>query len=444
MTRRQVLGLVVLALATRVLYNVLVLRDYTPVSDAHHYHDLAASLADGDGFELRFPFPDDVPQATAFRLPFYPLVLAGAYAVFGAQLGVAQAVNIVFGVGVVVLAAMVANRMAGARAAVLAGGLVAVYPPLLANDGPPLAEPLSLSLMLLAVLLLTDERVIAGGAVVALQVLTKPSAQGLVVVLAVWVVWRYGLRRMLTFLVPVIIVVTPWIVRNWVVMGSPILVTSNGFNLAALYSPQSHEAGIWLDPSFDPAFEEARRESVADEDEVAWDQSLRSLAVDGLRQYPGDLFVVAAKNTLRLLELAPLENEDAEVYDGRNLSVRYSTLWVTWLVLPCGVIGLALARRNRGAQVLALSAAYFTMVAIPFSPMAPRLRAPLDLACCIGLAMLLVWLRDRRSADAALPAGPSPGVTAPTTAPIDLTRPRPSDSSVPFVTTPGLYQHHAI
>jgi hypothetical protein len=103
---------------------------------------------------------------------------------------------------------------------------------------------------------------------------------------------------------------------------------------------------------------------------------------------------VAGENTLRLLELAPLENEAAERYDGRNMSLRYSTLWVTWLVLPLGVAGLVLARRPRTAQLLALCALYFTVVSIPFSPMAPRLRAPLDVACCVGAAVVLAAGRE--------------------------------------------------
>jgi hypothetical protein len=330
-----------------------------------------------------------VPQATAFRPPLYPLVLAGAYVVLGAHVGVAQALNIVLGVGVVVLAALVTNRVAGPRAALLAGALVAVYPPLLANDGPSLAEPLSLGLLLAVVLLLLDERVVAAGAITGLQVLTKPSAQGLAVVLAAWVLWRWGWRRTLSFGLPLVLVVTPWVVRNWVVLGSPVVVTSNGFNLAALYSPQSHDAAAWLDPYDDPRFDDARRDAVATEDEVAWDRALRDLALDGLRQHPLDVVTVSAKNTMRLLELSPIENEPAERDDGRNMGFRYATLWVTWLVLPMGAAGLLLVRRRPGAQLLALAAVYLTAVSIPFSPMAPRLRAPLDLVGCIGAAVAI-------------------------------------------------------
>ena len=378
-----------LALVIRVAYAGLVLGDYRPASDAHHYHDLASSVAAGDGFAVPFPFPDDEPQPTAFRPPLYPVVLAGAYTLFGSHIGVAQGLNVVLGVGVVVLAAVLANRIAGRRAGLIAGALAAVYPPLVANDATSLAEPLGLVLLLLTVLLLLDERVVAAGAATGLQVLAKPSAQGLAVVLATWVLWRWGWRRVLSFGLPVVLVVMPWVVRNQVVLGSPVLVTSNGFNLAALYSPPSRAADAWLDPAFDPRLEAVRRDAVAAEDEIAWDRALRRVALDRLRAHPMDLLDVSAENTLRLLELTPISNEAAEVLDGRNLSLRYASLWMTWLMLPTGVIGLAILRRRPATQLLALSALYFSVVSVPFSPMPPRLRAPLDLVCCIGAAIVL-------------------------------------------------------
>jgi hypothetical protein len=386
---------VLLALTARVLYNAIVLADYTPVSDAHHYHDIARNLADGHGFASTFPFPDAEPQATAFRPPLFPAVLGALYVVFGAHVGVAQALNVTLGIGVVVLAALVTCRMAGVGAALAVGAVVATYPPLLANDGPPLAEPLSLCLLLLGVLLLVQNRPFAAGVATGLQVLTKPSAQGLVLVLAAWVVWHWGWRRALTFLAPAVLVIAPWVVRNGLVMDSPVLVTSNGFNLAALYSPQSKEADAWLDPVNDPRFDGVRREATAAEDEVALDEALRRIALDELRAHPFDLVERSARNAARSLDLPPGENDGAERLDGRCVPFRYATLWLTWTVIGAGLAGLVLARRAPATRLLVLCAMYFTLVSIPFSPMAPRLRAPLELACCVGAGVVLHRLASR-------------------------------------------------
>ena len=129
---------------------------------------------------------------------------------------------------------------------------------------------------------------------------------------------------------------------------------------------------------------------LSQESMATMDRALRQVALDRLRAHPTDLVDVSAANLLRLLELAPIENDAAEVLDGRNLPLRWATLWTTWLALPAGAIGLAVLRRRPAAQLLALSAVYFTAVSVPFSPMPPRLRAPLDLVCCIGAAVVLL------------------------------------------------------
>jgi hypothetical protein len=372
-----------------LLYHGLVLGDYRPASDADHYHDLARSLSEGDGFAHPVPFTDPDPQPTAFRPPLFPAVLAGAYVLFGAHVGVALAVNAALGVGVVVLAGMVGARLAGPGGGVAAGALVAVHPALVANDGPPVAEPLSLCLLLLTVLLLHDGRVVAAGVATGLQLLTKPSAQGLALVVAAWILWRWGWRRALAFGLPVLLVAVPWVVRNAVVIGSPVLVSSNGFNLAALYSPQAAAADGWLDPLGDPRFEDVRRGPSERQDELALDAAFRELAVDHLLAHPFELVERGGENVLRLFELTPAENDPAEVSDGRNLSFRYATLWATWVVIVAGGAGLYAARRRAAAQLLVLGALYLTAVSVVFSPMPPRLRAPLDLACCLGAAVAL-------------------------------------------------------
>ena len=220
------------ALLVRFVYVLVVLRHYSPVSDALHYHTLAEAIGDGRGFVHDFPFGR--PHATAFRPPLYPLLLGGVYAVTGPKLGAAQALNVVLGSGVAVLAALLAWRMAGWRAGVVTGLVAAVYAPLVFNDGPPLSEPLGLLLLVATVLLLREGRAAWAGVTSGLLVLTRPSAQFFVVVVTGWVLWRLGLRRVCLYGACVALVVAPWVARNWVRLGTPVLVTSNGFNLNAV------------------------------------------------------------------------------------------------------------------------------------------------------------------------------------------------------------------
>ncbi len=381
------MGLV--ALAVRILYVVLVLPDYAPVSDALHYHSLAAAVGDGRG--MVHPFPLGYPHATAFRPPLYPLLLGGVYAVTGPKLGAAQVLNVALGTGVVVLASLFAWRLAGGRAGVVTGLLAAVYPPLVFNDGLPLSEPLGLLLLAAMVLLLASHRTVWVGVIGGLLLLTRPSAQFFVVVLAVWVVGRLGWRRASLFVVCMALVVTPWVVRNWVRFGTPVLVTSNGFNLNAIYSPESKLSGGFVDGFFDPRFAQLRA-GITDEAEL--DAALRRHALAELRRDPWHVLRIAPGGLQNILEPEPGRNDVALVNDGRNVELQAWSVPFAWYVLVLGVVGLWMLRHNPGIGPLVLAAVVFTALSA-VTVAAPRMRAPLDLACCIGVGGLAAQLAAR-------------------------------------------------
>ncbi len=386
------------ALVVRILYVVVVLPRYTPVSDALHYHSLAAAVGDGRGMVHRFPF--GYPHATAFRPPLYPLLLGGLYAVTGAKLGAAQALNVALGTGVVVLAALLAWRMAGERAGVVTGLLAAVYPPLVFNDGLPLSEPLGLLLLAATVLLLIDRRAAWAGVTSGLLLLTRPSAQFFFVVLTMWLVWRLGWRRAARFVVCATLVVTPWLVRNWVRLGTPVLVTSNGFNLNAVYSPEAKATGGFVDGFFDPRFAELR---AGIRNEAKLDAALRRHALAELRRDPIHVVRIAPGGLQNILEPEPGRNDVALVNDGRNVELQALSVPFAWYVLVSGTAGLFVLRHRSGVGPLALAAVVFTVLSA-VTVAAPRMRAPLDLACCIGVGGLVADLVARWEARKARPA----------------------------------------
>ncbi|MDP8976219.1 MAG: hypothetical protein M3N28_07640 [Actinomycetota bacterium] len=386
---RWLLAVGLVALAVRILYVVLVLPDYAPVSDALHYHSLAAAVGDGRG--MVHPFPLGYPHATAFRPPLYPLLLGGVYAVTGPKLGAAQVLNVALGTGVVVLASLFAWRLAGGRAGVVTGLLAAVYPPLVFNDGLPLSEPLGLLLLAAMVLLLASHRTVWVGVIGGLLLLTRPSAQFFVVVLAVWVVGRLGWRRASLFVVCMALVVTPWVVRNWVRFGTPVLVTSNGFNLNAIYSPESKLSGGFVDGFFDPRFAQLRA-GITDEAEL--DAALRRHALAELRRDPWHVLRIAPGGLQNILEPEPGRNDVALVNDGRNVELQAWSVPFAWYVLVLGVVGLWMLRHNPGIGPLVLAAVVFTALSA-VTVAAPRMRAPLDLACCIGVGGLAAQLAAR-------------------------------------------------
>jgi hypothetical protein len=398
---RWLLAVGLCALVVRVLYVLIVLRDYVPVSDASHYHSLAAAIGDGQGMVHEFPF--GYPHPTAFRPPLYPLVLGAVYAVTGPKLGAAQALNVVLGTGVVVLAALTARRLAGRTAGIATGIVAAFYPPLVFNDGPPLSEPLGLLLLLAIALLLLDGRAAWAGAAAGLLVLTRSSAQLFIVVLAAWVLWRLGWRRALSYCVCVTLVVAPWVIRNWYRLGSPVVVTSNGFNLNAIYSPVSTAPGGLVEVFFDPRVA-AWGGGVSTA--AVWDAAFRRHALAEIRRDPRHVLRIAPGGFMNMFEPRAGRNDVAEANDGRDLTLQHLSVPLVGYVSVLGMAGL-LSVRGRGVGPLILAALVFTALSA-VTVATPRMRAPLDIACCVGVGTLAARAARAWEARQVRPAEPLP------------------------------------
>jgi 4-amino-4-deoxy-L-arabinose transferase-like glycosyltransferase len=382
--------LVLVALVVRLVWWLLLTPDYVPDADDAQYLELARNLADGKGFALQYPGLEVHP--TAFRPPAYPLLLGASQWLFGPSIVVGRLLNLLLGLGVVLLGAEYARRAFGARVGVLVGLLLAVYPPLVANDVVLLSEPLGQLLLLAVLLSLHERRWALAGLFAGLSVLTRPSAQALVVLLVLWVLWRVDWRAALRLGVVAVLVVAPWVVRNVVQVDTVGVVSSNGFTAAAVYGPAAQERGQFVDPTTDPAYDGTAVEMSAF-DEGSWNDQLVQLALDGLADDPSHVLHVVGDNALEWFELQPSRGEPAERKDGRNLTARRAALPLFYLVTLTGVAGLWLRRRELDAQLLALVGVYFTAMSLVLvAP--PRLRAPVDLVLVFGCAVFASWVVD--------------------------------------------------
>lgn len=386
---RRVLVVGVIAFVVRAIYWAALLHHYQPISDANQYNQLALNLVHGHGFSDTFP--QLAVHPTAWRPPLFPFVLGAVYAVFGIHLFLGQLLNALVGSVVVVLVDRLGTRIAGSTAGLVAAAVAAVCPELLANDVTTLSEPLSHLLMVGIILLLLQRRLELAGVASGLLVLARASAQPLIPVLAVWALVHVGCRRALRFTLVAILVVSPWAIRNWIQLGSPVLVTSNGFNLAAAYSPEARQTGSFVDATKDPRFSATWP---LERKEVAWDSALTHLSLSELRHHPSELFQVLGRNSSDMFEIRPSTNIPAEMSDGRNLDFRRHTLWFFYIATILGLAGLGAAWRREGTRLLVLVAALFTAGALlVVSP--PRLRSPFDLACAVGTGLLVARLRQR-------------------------------------------------
>jgi 4-amino-4-deoxy-L-arabinose transferase-like glycosyltransferase len=386
----QLAGVALLALVVRVAYLAFASGSIRLHSDAAQYDALARHLAAGDGYVDTYP--QLLLHATAFRPPGYPALLSVFYRVFGSSVGLARGLDVAIGVLVVVVAMLLARRELGHRAALATGLALALAPNLVANDTWVGADPLSLLLILALVRVLRDRRFLVAGLVTGLLVLVRPSAQPLPLLIGTWIVWRSGWRRVLPYVGVAVMVVAPWVVRNDIRLGAPVLVTSNGFNLAAMYGPPAQRIHAFVDPLHDPYYQSTR---LTQFDEVEWDRTMRRIGLDNLRAHPAQVPRVVAANALATFELRPAANRNAERDDGRRLGVRNATLWVFWLTLAVGAVGLWRGRHEEVVQLVSGIGALFVLGSL-FFVAPPRLRAPLDLALAFGVGVVFRRPRSAR------------------------------------------------
>jgi len=215
------------------------------------------------------------------------------------------------------------------------------------------------------------------------------------VLIAAVAVWRtVGWRRALGLAGISLVVVLPWLVRNQIQVDTFRLTTSEGFNLAAVYSPQAQRAGEYIDPVFDESFD-GTDFKLLQFGEAAWNSALADLAFQGLKDDPAYVATVVRRNAAGYFELSPGRNDWPEGRDGRNMTLRTWSLPLFYAVTMAGCVGLFLFRRRPTLWVaIAIVGQFVVLSLVLVAP--PRLRAPFDLLMCVGVGLLVGWLVDRR------------------------------------------------
>ena len=257
----------VLVLATR--------RSYHPVNDPADFYRIAKSILSGHGFG-----PTVVPGAvgpSAFRTPLYPAFLAAVFGVFGTSVTIGRLATAVVSALVVPAVGALGGQLGGRRVGLVTLTLAAVYPPFLVAGYGLMYEPLFLVLTTCSLVLMLrwysgDRRAapLAGAGVLAgLAVLCRETA-GLVLISGLLLIWARPERRRLrsvgrlrsagrpalALVLPAVVVVVPWTIRNAVTLHAFIPVSdSPGEALAGTYNATTmagHQSTIgWLPPFYD-------------------------------------------------------------------------------------------------------------------------------------------------------------------------------------------------
>jgi 4-amino-4-deoxy-L-arabinose transferase-like glycosyltransferase len=322
--------------------------------DALVYHYVASALVHGHGFSnggltLHGPF-----RPTAEHPPLFSLLLAGFDELGLTSFNSQRAALCLLGTAAVILTGLLGRRVAGPGVGLIAAAIAAVYPNLFMIDGMMLAE--SLYVPLIALVLLLAYRVIdrpsagrsaALGVAIGLAALTRSEALLLVPLLALPIALRIRpgrLRVISACTAAALLVISPWLVRNWAVMDRfPLLSTNGALTSAAANCDYAyyHEVGFFSGPC-------AIDTPCVKLDEVHEASCLEHLArvyvVHHLRRVP----VVVLAREGRAWDLYGQDRDLRYAsLGGRDFTVGQAGLGMYLLLLPLAAIGIIGLRRRK-------------------------------------------------------------------------------------------------
>ncbi len=390
------LAIVAAGVAIRVLYTLLEAPWPPPtLDDQFYFSGLGKLLANGHGFIGPFNFYfHRTSLPTAEHPPLYPIVLAGLAKLGGTSPDAQRLAGSVFGAGTITTLGLLGRRLAGERAGLLAAGIAAIYPVLIAADGALMSE--SLFGLLVALSLLgayrlvespTAGRAVALGAVVGLAALTRGEALLLLPLILVPVLRRpAGVRAALATVLACAVVLTPWTVRNWIVFDQPVLIaTDSGSAIGGANCYQTYygdQLGGWQPNCLaDSPGNEA--------------QHMDKLRRDGVRyagHHLGRLPVVLAVRLARVWNLYdPLQTSE-----GRSPSVEKLGVLALLILAPLAVLGALILRRRRVGIWILLAPFVVVSITALVTYGNQRFREPADIALVILAAVALDTLTRRR------------------------------------------------
>ncbi len=294
-----VFALVLRVAAVAVVGDLPSIRGYECEAISH-------SLLEGDGYAMPYFGPR---QATAHQYPLYCFLMAGHFALFGFHYLPLQLFQAVVGAFSCVLLWRLGARVSTERIGRIAGLLAAVYPVYVYWTARLQALTIEVAL-LIALLLLIDRaferptlsRFIGAGVLFGAACLSKSLYLVFLPVIFAWAAWRWGTKGLSkplgAFAVAAALVILPWTARNWIVLGEPVLISSNGgWNLYVGANPHAsgstHALGGVPMPETVP---ESLRARLLTLDDLGKDRLFREQAIAWIQENPGEyLSLVPAK-----------------------------------------------------------------------------------------------------------------------------------------------------
>lgn len=287
------------------------------------YGELAKNLRAGNGYALfhahegqaSFLFdPAAHPVPSAYMPPGYVAFLYPFLSVDNVRVRsiLLLSVQAALGAVVVVLIALLTRKFVSPPAAIVAGGIAAFLPEFIYASGsytPTVLYQLFVLLFLMGLYVILSDRERWGRSIMLLvpaglaMLYLRAESLGLLLLAALLLVRAAGWQRAFIFVLLVGLGYAPWVIRNTVVFGQVVpMTTSGGLNLFRGHNPEGR--GAWSDEVVD-----SRKQSVPLDSayELSIDGIYRTRVWENVKASPGREVVSALQKVLYLWLADPEE-----------------------------------------------------------------------------------------------------------------------------------------
>jgi tetratricopeptide (TPR) repeat protein len=414
-----VLGIFLLAYALRLIYMLQMQSSphfSSPTMDPLFHDTWAQNIADGNW----------IGSKVFFRAPFYAYFLALIYKIFGHGYIIPRLIQHLIGSFSCVLIYLLARRLFGRKVAVVAGLIAATYGMLLYFEGELLLDSLLVFFDLLLILLLLWAREVPKlsrwfvcGLVLGLSAITRPNILFFIPFVWLWMYWVFknarSFKKIATyaiwFLLGSVLVVFPVTLRNILVSGDLVLISSQG---GINFYIGNNENADGMSAIFYHEHWEYRDFQLAAEKEAG--RTLKPSQVSNFYYRKGlDFFLDKPSLAFKLLikklylfwsRFEISNNQDIYFYRRYSSLIRILPLGF-WLIGPLGLAGMILsfrfvgrskkarndkeaARRLNALLPIFFVFSYMITVVMFFVP--ARFRLPVIPFLIVFCSFVLVWL----------------------------------------------------
>jgi 4-amino-4-deoxy-L-arabinose transferase-like glycosyltransferase len=374
--------------------------------DDTFFYWTARQLANGHGYVTPLAAFFHKPSLpTAEHPPLYPLMLAALSKIGVSSVDAQRMFNVTVGTGTVLLVALLARRIASERTALLAAFLCAAYPAFIAADGTLMSETLFGALVASAMLQTLRWREVpslsraAGvGVLVGLATLTRSEGILLWPLLVVPVLVQARGRRLALIAVSAagcILVLSPWLIRNAVSLGTPVLSDNEGITVAGANCPETFYGSQIAGFSFD-CVASANRSLPTDENETSSSAHARAAGLRYASHHPARAVFVAVARVAAVWGFYAPGRQN--VVTGRRVGLQKAGVAIYYLLLTLGAVGAAwLWREGRRGDLLVLIAPFVaTAVTAALTYGLVRLRQGAEISLVVLAALGITWIIDAR------------------------------------------------